>query len=398
MPKTWWLITIIAVNFLALLACETEVQKIRQSNKAAQESQEARDASAGILSLQTPDSLSTPEAFLEPIPTSTPEPSPTPRPTATPVPSPTPVLSAKISSFDLRDGDCFNWRGGDPIQTGVDIYDVELVPCSGDWGQRILNSFVVDRNGNYPGDDLFDRLAFENCDRRYNKTILPTRESWESGDRTISCVQDSYGLANSDSQVLDRLVHELHLLKGDCFNDPPIQFEANSVEVVSCRGEWEFKVLDILIIESDIGFPTDADFSKLIFNKCDRRYTTTFSPTRDSWSIGDNEILCVQESFGLSELNPNRLDRLVDTASLMAGECFVKDLAMVNVEIVSCFGDWEQKVLSSFKIDLEGEYPGEDYIFGLGDDRCEPSANIILQPSNESWQFGDRTIFCLQKR
>ena len=233
------------------------------------------------------------------------------------------------------------------------------------------------------------------CDRRYTTTFVPTEDSWSVGHRSINCLQESFGLANSESHIVDRIVASTRLQEREFFNNPPIQFDG-SVEIVECQGDWEFRVVNILIIESDATLPNEEDISKLSFMKCDRRYTTTFVPTQDSWRLGHRSIICLQESFGLSAANPSRLDRLVDPSRLMTGECYVTNPAMFNVEIVSCSGNWDLKVLSSFELDLEGEYPGEDYLFGLGEDRCGQMWDFVLYPTIETWQLGDRKVSCLQ--
>ena len=98
-------------------------------------------------------------------------------------------LSGTISVFDLRDGDCFN-APTVPEFGIVDFEDVELVLCSGDWRYRVLNSFAVDREGSYPGDEYFTEEADFRCHRLYGVFLFPLAESWALGDRTVSCLQE----------------------------------------------------------------------------------------------------------------------------------------------------------------------------------------------------------------
>jgi hypothetical protein len=104
-------------------------------------------------------------------------------------------LVGTISVFDLRDGDCFNLEGPSPafLDTleGEETTEVLFVPCSGDWEHRVVNSFVVDRDGDLPAIDYFDEIAFAECHRLYDWYLGPTAESWDVGDRTIACIQDN---------------------------------------------------------------------------------------------------------------------------------------------------------------------------------------------------------------
>ena len=97
--------------------------------------------------------------------------------------------TGKISVFDLRDGDCFN--AARIVGTEVeDLENVELVPCSGDWGYRVLSSFVVSLDGDYPGDDYFTNEADRRCGRLTTFFLSPHPDSWEFGDRSVMCLQD----------------------------------------------------------------------------------------------------------------------------------------------------------------------------------------------------------------
>lgn len=96
-------------------------------------------------------------------------------------------FTGKISIFDVRDGDCFN-APIVPETQSIDYFDVELVACSDDWSHKALNSFLVELDGDYPGDRYFENLADSGCDRRYSVLFYPLPESWALGDRVINCV------------------------------------------------------------------------------------------------------------------------------------------------------------------------------------------------------------------
>ena len=96
-------------------------------------------------------------------------------------------LAGQISVFDLRDGDCFD--APEIAGTGLfNLEDVKLVGCSGEWSFLALNSFVVDRGGDYPGEDYFMEEGYRRCDRLADTYLFPLPESWELGDRTVMCV------------------------------------------------------------------------------------------------------------------------------------------------------------------------------------------------------------------
>ena len=88
------------------------------------------------------------------------------------------TLGGTISVFDLRDGDCFNGARV-PLGETIDVYDVELVACTGGWDYRVLNTFNIDQDGPYPGEQYFDNQANVRCHRLFDFFIFPLDESWE---------------------------------------------------------------------------------------------------------------------------------------------------------------------------------------------------------------------------
>ena len=105
---------------------------------------------------------------------------------STPAPD---TQTGKISVFDLRDGDCFNAAEIPGFET-VDFEEVELVPCSSSWVYRALNSFVVDRDGDYPGEDYFMAEGDSRCNRLASVYLFPLPESWALGDRALACLME----------------------------------------------------------------------------------------------------------------------------------------------------------------------------------------------------------------
>jgi len=100
------------------------------------------------------------------------------------------TVGGTIDTFDLRDGDCFNSASLAGLGEEFGIFEeVELVPCSGDWQFRILNSFLIS-DTKLPSDLGFLELGEAKCHRLYTFAFFPTSESWELGDRTFSCIQE----------------------------------------------------------------------------------------------------------------------------------------------------------------------------------------------------------------
>ena len=96
-------------------------------------------------------------------------------------------FTGKISAFDLRDGDCFNAALVSESEK-VDFGDVELVPCTGSWVYQAKNSFLVNRDGDFPGYDYFTSEGDRRCHLSSVVYLHPTLESWNLGDRVVSCL------------------------------------------------------------------------------------------------------------------------------------------------------------------------------------------------------------------
>ena len=93
----------------------------------------------------------------------------------------------QVSAFELRDEECFN----EP--NVLTIFDSEkpmtIVPCSGAYDYRVLNTIATTLNGIFPLESYFGRQAATYCDDRTDVYYLPTEVSWNLGDRTVLCLQ-----------------------------------------------------------------------------------------------------------------------------------------------------------------------------------------------------------------
>ncbi|MGW2045374.1 DUF4190 domain-containing protein [Streptomyces sp. NPDC001858] len=103
------------------------------------------------------------------------------------------------SSFSLAKGDCFDVPGE---TFDEDVYDVDKVPCAGVHDAEVFASVPLS-GSDYPGDDRVTDVADDKCytlesayamdpwaltDKVDVYYLTPTSESWEWGDREITCV------------------------------------------------------------------------------------------------------------------------------------------------------------------------------------------------------------------
>ena len=311
---------------------------------------------------------------------------------ATPVAERTP-LSAKITTTEIRDGDCIN----STLPKGISIETVVIVPCAGNWQYRVLNSFDVADADRYPGEDFFGQRAHESCDRRSSYLLFPLVESWQFGDRTVNCLQNSFGLSVTDPGKLDRLVGGTSLRSGECYNEAT-ETDDLSVELVDCSGEWELRVLNSFDVADADRYPGEDFFGQRAHESCDRRFSYFLFPDAESWQLGDQTVNCLQHSFGLSVTDPGKLDRLVSGSSLGTGECYneAPETDDLSVELVDCTGEWELRVLNSFDVADADRYPREDFFERRAYENCDRRYSYFLFPLAESWQFGHRTVNCVQ--
>ena len=300
-------------------------------------------------------------------------------------------LDRLVGSIRVKVGECFN--EAPEIKDGV----VELVSCSGEWQFRAINSFTVEDVGRYPGENLFTVRAYAECDRRYTNTLLPTADSWAAGVRTVTCIQEDFGLSGSNPAKLDRLANSTRLNVNECFNEVP-ETEHTMVELVSCRDRWQYRVLNSFTVDDLDRYPGEGQFDQWAHSECDPRSTNTLSPSADSWGIGDRSVTCLQTDFGMSTTDLAKLDRLVDLTGLGVGDCFnqAPETDYALVEIVSCSGVWESQVVGKFMVAVDDAFPGKEYIETAANEGCGDSSDLYYSPTAESWSLGDRTITCVK--
>lgn len=300
-------------------------------------------------------------------------------------------LDRMIGRGLLNAGECFN----EAPETGGPM--VELVDCSGDWEYRVLSSFAASDSPNYPSEYHFSLLADEQCDRRSVDFLHPPSVSWALGDRTVRCLQPSFGLAASDPAKLDRLAGPYRLDTGECFNEAP-ETGGLMVELIGCSGDWEYRVLSSFTVADAPNYPGEDHLDLLAGEQCDRRFTYFLYPTRELWAVGYRTISCIQESFGLTASDPAKLDRLVDLNSLDAGECYneAPETDGLMVELVDCSGDWEEQVVNIFSVSEDSGFPGDAYFQDQADQYCHTPWEYYYSPNIWSWEWGDRKVICVR--
>ncbi|MFH8801320.1 septum formation family protein [Streptomyces sp. NPDC017936] len=101
-----------------------------------------------------------------------------------------------VSSLDI--GDCYNPNG----KAEGTAYAVEIVPCDEAHQGQVVGEFAIDEGEEYPGEDGISSIADTRCPVEAQKYTpdtwalpkgvalfyyTPTKESWATGDRAVSC-------------------------------------------------------------------------------------------------------------------------------------------------------------------------------------------------------------------
>jgi hypothetical protein len=102
------------------------------------------------------------------------------------------------SVFSLDIGDCYNPNG----KAEGTAFAVEVVPCTEAHVGQVVGEFAIDKGQEYPGDDEISAIADTRCPVEAQKYApdtwalpkgaalfyyTPTKESWATGDRAVSC-------------------------------------------------------------------------------------------------------------------------------------------------------------------------------------------------------------------
>ncbi|GAA4939156.1 septum formation family protein [Streptomyces heliomycini] len=111
-------------------------------------------------------------------------------------------VARQRSVFSLDVGDCYNPNG----KAEGTAYSVEIVPCDEAHEGQVVGEFAIDEADEYPGDDGVSTIADNRCPveaQKYSPDTwalpegaalfyyTPTKESWATGDRAVSCTYTS---------------------------------------------------------------------------------------------------------------------------------------------------------------------------------------------------------------
>ncbi|MFE4331170.1 septum formation family protein [Streptomyces sp. NPDC056831] len=103
------------------------------------------------------------------------------------------------SVFSLATGDCYNPNNG---TAKSEEFSVEVVPCKEPHKGQVVGDFKIDGQSAYPGEDKTAQIADERCPAEAQKFTpddwalpkgvdvyyySPTKESWATGDRAVTC-------------------------------------------------------------------------------------------------------------------------------------------------------------------------------------------------------------------
>ncbi|MDK0524352.1 septum formation family protein [Streptomyces sp. ML-6] len=107
-------------------------------------------------------------------------------------------VARQRSVFSLDVGDCYNPNG----KAEGTAYSVEIVPCEEAHQGQVVGEFALDKGKEYPGEEGVSTIADSRCPVEaqkyapdtwaYPKGVAlfyytPTKESWATGDRAVSC-------------------------------------------------------------------------------------------------------------------------------------------------------------------------------------------------------------------
>ena len=364
----------------------------RQAN--VKETRQAEHAAAATSQAQSQDQVAIDRAVKATLEANTALFTPNP---ATPTLTPRPYLpptAAPIRRITLDPGDCIQLDHGTPIPDP----EPTKVPCDGEWTHRVLNSFTVQDPGPFPEDPFyFLREALQHCNNQFTNIIRPTNNSWLAGDRTIDCLQNSFGLSVTHPAKLDRLVNRTGLANQQCARDAP-ETEYQLIEIVPCSDLWEYRLLNTFPAQDSETYPDPIALERQALQNCNRRHTWTLLPSERTWLAGDRTIFCLQENVtntpGISPL----LNQLIDPLTLNPGECAnayeTNDHSLA--QLVSCSDQWEVRVTQKVEILKDQPYPGDEQMLQATLNVCGPDSTFHLYPDLEMWNLGLTTIFCYE--
>ena len=199
----------------------------------------------------------------------------------------------------------------------------------------------------------------------------------------------------------DQTVHTVELETGDCVASDlsaALELEIAEVQLTRCDGKWAYKVLHKYESDGSGDYPGAERLLAESMAECPRQTSFILYPPESHWLMGVGDVVCFQESFGLSDTEPRRLDRMVRATSIAPQECavLVPGTGYDMAELVSCAEQWELKGGPSFEIEHDGPFPGEGLIADQFATKCGRLYLMASHPSAETWSLGDRRLTCIR--
>jgi hypothetical protein len=181
--------------------------------------------------------------------------------------------------FGLEAGDCIVPPEITPDQP-IDVERVRTVDCSEPHDAEVMAVFELEgRSWEFPGDEALFREAQQGCPMKCSLYIYPTRQSWNVGDRMITCILES--------------IYDLRV--GDCFNYREREGIIEGVQRVSCSKAHTGEVIEVVTMPG-AAYPGDDAVGEYGWLNCPEGTDWPLLPTRASWeSIGVREISCIRE-------------------------------------------------------------------------------------------------------
>ena len=208
---------------------------------------------------------------------------------------------ARTSVFDLDAGDCFNYLSGEPLADSGEFLEVNVTACEGDWHAQVLNTFSVQGSSiSYPGEAYLYEQHLERCETGATNSFFPTRESWDAGDRSLTCIFEPavlFAPEIGDCLISDDLLAVLPNDVVPC-SDPHLaelyhRFDLSGPRypgdaAVGARAERECLTA--------YGLYVGIDYARSQF------YSTKVVPTRNTWErAGDRTVRCYLGSENFDE-------------------------------------------------------------------------------------------------
>ena len=206
-------------------------------------------------------------------------------------------------------------------------------------------------------------------------------------------------MTDKDLGTVDSTITRIPLTKGDCivFDTTDSEYDATPPKV-SCDQEWSHRMLGSFEVIYHGAHPGHNYIAKQALQQCDPNYTLLLRPNEQGWQLGDRQVQCLQESYGLSLSNPDKLDRLVGTTLIQNGQCFsdAPETSGGQMEVVECSDHWEMRILNTIQIPDSEEYPGRQEITRQTAADCDRRYTSNTYPTPDTWAQGSRTIKCIQ--